>query len=209
VGKALGSGLQILSDYPIMRTRVQAFPAFACAGYDCLANKGAVMVTIRLPGNAGDVDVVTTHMNARGASGVGDNRADPAYRLQAESLGRFIRANHNPALPLLVAGDFNIGTSAVRHEALVERSRGEWLANGGMQVVYEAAMRQHLPLSTDAQYSRHKAKDWQFFGSGRSTEVALKRVDVPFGHDRNGEMLSDHVGYAAVYTLTPARTPAI
>lgn len=204
IGKTLGSGLQILSDYPIVRTRALAFPAFACAGYDCLANKGAVMVTIRLPGTAGEVDVVTTHLNARGASGVGDDRADPAYRLQAESLGRFIRDNHDPARPLIVAGDFNIGTSAVRREALVQRSRGEWLAAGSMQAVYDEAVRQRLPLSADAQYSRHKAKDWQFFGSGRTTAVTLKRVDVPFGHDAKGEMLSDHVGYAAVFALTPA-----
>lgn len=205
IGKALGSGLQILSDYPIVRTRRIAFPAFACAGYDCLANKGAVMVTIRLPG-AGDVDVVTTHFNARGASGVGDDRADPAYSLQAACLGAFIRDNHDPRRPLIVAGDFNIGTSAVRRAALVDRSRGQWSNGGVMRAVYDEAAREGLPLSADARYSRRKAKDWQFFGSGRSVTMSLRRVDVPFGHDADGAMLSDHVGYAGVFSLTPTRT---
>ena len=45
-GKVAGSGLQILSDYPIVAIRRQAFPEAACAGYDCLANKGIVMALL-------------------------------------------------------------------------------------------------------------------------------------------------------------------
>jgi hypothetical protein len=51
-GKWLDSGLQILSDYPIVSVKRQAFPAFACAGFDCLANKGILLVTIAVPGSA-------------------------------------------------------------------------------------------------------------------------------------------------------------
>ncbi|HEX7857233.1 MAG TPA: endonuclease/exonuclease/phosphatase family protein [Sphingobium sp.] len=205
LGKFVGSGLQILSDYPIVRTRSVVFPAFACAGYDCLANKGALMATIRLPGAAGEVDIVTTHFNSRGKSGVGDERSDQAYRLQADCLTAFIRDNHDPERPLIVAGDFNIGTSAFRRTALVDRSRPEWVSGAEVRNVYDEAVRERLPLSTDAEASRKKAKDWQFFSSGRQTGIALRRVEVPFGRAADGSMLSDHIGYAAVYALNPAR----
>ncbi len=45
-GKLLGSGLQLLSDYPILAVRRAPFPAYACAGYDCLANKGILMALV-------------------------------------------------------------------------------------------------------------------------------------------------------------------
>ncbi|MET0364635.1 MAG: endonuclease/exonuclease/phosphatase family protein [Sphingobium sp.] len=206
MGKAVGSGLQILSDYPIVRTRAIAFPAIACAGFDCLANKGALMVSIRLPGTAGIVDVVTTHFNSRGKSGVGDERSDEAYRLQAESLTAFIRANHDANRPLIVAGDFNIGTSAFRRAELVGRARPEWAGSGAVHAVYDEAVRRHMPLSADADFSRKKAKDWQFFASGRQSAIDLRRVDVPFGRDKDGAMLSDHIGYTAVFSLAaPSR----
>lgn len=201
VGKAVGSGLQILSDYPIVRTKAVAFPAFACAGFDCLANKGALMVTIRLPGGAGMVDVVTTHFNSRGKSGVGDDRSNAAYRMQAETLTRFIRDNHDASRPLIVAGDFNIGTSAFRWTELVGRSRPVWGEGEPVKAVYDEAVRRHMLLNADADYSRHKAKDWQFFGPGTKTGINLARVEVPFGRDAEGNMLSDHIGYAAVFTL--------
>ncbi|MFT3965095.1 MAG: endonuclease/exonuclease/phosphatase family protein [Sphingobium sp.] len=207
LGKAVGSGLQILSDYPIVRTRAVAFPAFACAGFDCLANKGALMVSIRVPGR-GIVDVVTTHFNSRGKSGVGDERSDRAYRMQAETLTNFIRAHHPADRPLIVAGDFNIGTSAFRRTELVGRARPEWAAGEDVRSVYDEALRRGMSLSADAAYSRHKAKDWQFYSSGTREKLDLARVDVPFGRDADGNMLSDHIGYAAVFTLGPSSRAA-
>ncbi len=80
--KQVGSGLILASDYPILSVHREAFPAFACAGYDCLANKGLLMVTIKVPGNATPVTVVTTHMNSKKSSGVSQARSLSAYRRQ-------------------------------------------------------------------------------------------------------------------------------
>ena len=40
----------LLSDFPIESVRRAAFPADACAGFDCLAAKGAMLVTVSIPG---------------------------------------------------------------------------------------------------------------------------------------------------------------
>lgn len=94
LGKLLDSGLLILSDYPILAVRRAAFPQDACAGFDCLANKGMVMALIDLPG--GPVAVINTHLNARRKSGVPLGRNFAAWRRQVQALDRFIAANGLP-----------------------------------------------------------------------------------------------------------------
>lgn len=207
IGKYVGSGLQILSDYPIVAIHRVAYPSFACAGYDCLANKGAMMVSIALPGRADPIDIVDTHMNSRGASRTPESRTLPAYRFQAASLTDFIRKAHDPARALIVAGDFNIGPDAARRSRILDDARSAWAKPGDrMNDAYGTAMEERLPLSADAQFSRHRDRDWQFFASGAATKISLTGIDTPFGHRADGTMLSDHVGYAATYRLT---TPVI
>ena len=48
-GSFVGSGLAILSDHPIIKVRKMTFPAFDCAGHDCLAAKGTLIVTVTTP----------------------------------------------------------------------------------------------------------------------------------------------------------------
>ena len=68
------SGLLVLSDYPIVDVKRMPYPRFACAGFDCLANKGVVLVRVQIPGSAELVTIIDTHMNSRGASGVAERR---------------------------------------------------------------------------------------------------------------------------------------
>ncbi len=207
VGKYVGSGLQILSDYPIVSVRRTAYPSFACAGYDCLANKGAMMVSIALPGRADPIDIVDTHMNSRGASGMPEARSLPAYRFQVASLTDFIRKAHDPSHALIVAGDFNIGRDPLRLSGILDGAHSRWAKSGDvMDDAYDEAAHDRLPLSRDALFSRHRARDWQFFDSGTTTHVSLTGIDTPFGHLADGTMLSDHVGYTARYRLTARPT---
>lgn len=205
LGKYVGSGLELLSDFPVVDVRRMVFPAFACAGYDCLANKGALMVSIRLPGQADRVDIVTTHLNSRHASGVADDRSLQAYRLQVRYLSDFLRKAHDPARGLIVAGDFNVGSVASRRAALLSHVQADWRQNGEIEDALGEAVRHHMPLSGDARYARWRARDWQFYTPGRSTDIELERLDVPFGHAADGSMLSDHVGYTATFDLAPRR----
>lgn len=201
-GKFLDSGLQILSDYPITRIKRIAFPAVACAGYDCLANKGALMVTIDIPGAPSPIDVVTTHLNSRHASYTDDETSLHAYRRQLAVLSQFIRDNHDSKHPLIVAGDFNMGSDPGRRDGLANAVKTGWGVREPVLSAYDAYVRQGGRLNDDAAYSRRRARDWEFFASGVDGRLKLSGIVVPFGGHDQGRMLSDHVGYVAQFRLS-------
>lgn len=193
------SGLLLLSDYPIVDVERMPYQRLACAGFDCLANKGAVLVRVSIPGAAQPLTVVDTHMNSRGASGVPLSRADAAYGLQAEQLHAFVAEQVAPTAPAIVAGDFNIGKTAYRR-AMITGAAG--VLAGGVDAL-RTALSQGLPVSgkVAAQAVVSKGDDWMFARSGCSTTLTLKSVSVPFGPEPDGSSLSDHFGYVAHYTF--------
>ena len=197
-GKFVGSGLQILSDYPIVAIRKRAFPAYACAGFDCLANKGALLVTAAIPGT-GLIDVLTTHLNSRHASRASDARSLYAYDRQVSDLSRFVRDTHDPRLPLIAAGDFNVGSAPARRLTLLTQAR-RW-SSTPVADAFDSYRAQGGVLDGDAALSYRRARDWQFFASGTETRLTLADIATPFGHDETGRMLSDHVGYVATFQL--------
>jgi endonuclease/exonuclease/phosphatase family metal-dependent hydrolase len=206
IGPVEGSGLQIMSDYPILSVRSTVFPRFACAGYDCLANKGVLLVTVKIPGQALPVEIATAHMNSRGASGVGDDRTGYAYQRQVDALEAFFRANSNPALPMIFAGDFNIGKALSRQVAMRSRAGNWWTAPDNMLALGSLRTCMHGLASnvtdrTDAQTALRRAKDWQFPVSVPRLALIPAHVFVPFGTEPDGTMLSDHVGYSVRYDL--------
>lgn len=207
-GKLLDSGLVILSDYPILSVRQAPFPASACAGFDCLANKGMVMAVVAVPGEPQPVAVVNLHLNSKRASGVAIERADAAFRRQVRALDRFLAANHVPGMPMIVAGDFNIGRSAWRRAmvmAVLARHHGT-APRDVLSACADAASPCEDGLSADARDSRRRAKDWQFLIPGGATDLIVRRIATPFGREADGSMLSDHVGYTAYLAMAENRT---
>ena len=200
-GKLFGSGLLLLSDYPVGQVHRLAFPAFACAGFDCLANKGALLATVEPPGET-PVDIVATHLNSRHSARVADERSLYAYQRQVALLSDFIHANRNPEHPLIVAGDFNVGAAAARAQALSAVVPG-WGA--GMPVVEalgEVASEGVRP-DEEARAAIRRNTDFEYITAGRSAELVPMAVAVPFGHEPTGRMLSDHIGYAVTFALHP------
>jgi endonuclease/exonuclease/phosphatase family metal-dependent hydrolase len=204
--RLLDSGLQILSDYPVLSVKRLSFPAFACAGYDCLANKGALLVTIAVPGSATPVTIATTHLNACIVSGVALPRTLIAYQRQVDALTQFIAANRDPRLPLIVAGDFNVSSNP-RLAYLLNAGAARWVGSSDAPV--ESAVHTCLLDSQPcgnavppiASYIRDHGRDWQFFAGGRQVSVNAVNLAVPFGPDGEGKMLSDHIGYEILYRL--------
>lgn len=193
LGKLVGSGLQILSDYPVLAVKRMAFPAFACAGFDCLANKGVLLVVLAVPGSATPVTVVTTHLNSRRSSGVPDARSLHGYRVQVAALARFLAVHADQRLPLVLAGDFNVGKAIPRQAALFGSASFTRPAND--------ALRTCANLGIDAREAMRRARDWQFFKGGSEGAIAARAIETPFGRERDGTMLSDHIGYTAHYAL--------
>lgn len=204
IGKWRGSGLAILSDYPITAIHRAAFPAWACAGYDCLANKGVVMAEVQVPGVTKPIAVIATHMNSKNASGVGKARWDGAFALQVRTIRGFLAANLPSDMPYVFAGDTNVGKSDER--------RG-WLADALPRSGGAAAVR--LSLATclgkdsgcmveapaQAEKAFRHGKDWQVYADGGAVKMQPLAIGIPFGADAHGRMLSDHIGYTTVYRL--------
>ena len=61
---------------------------------------------------------------------------------------------------------------------------------------------------SDLAFSQKRGRDYQLFASGGSTNLTLKSMAALFGHDADGRMLSDHVGYAATYRIDDTTTLA-
>lgn len=198
-GKLFGSGLLLLSDYPVTQVRRLAFPAFACAGFDCLANKGALFATIELPGET-PVDIVATHLNSRHSAHVADTRSLYAFGRQVALLSDFIMSSRNPDHPLIVAGDFNVGAAPARGRALSASVPG-WGA--GTPVVEALEVAAGGQPGDDARAAVHRNTDFEFIAAGRSAELVPMTVEVPFGREPSGRMLSDHIGYAVTFALHP------
>jgi endonuclease/exonuclease/phosphatase family metal-dependent hydrolase len=81
-GKLVGAGLYVLSDAPILDVQSAAYRY--CAGLDCLANKGVMLVRVAVPGVPGGVDVLNTHLNSKGASRAPLGRTLAAHNLQVD-----------------------------------------------------------------------------------------------------------------------------
>ncbi|HXH15419.1 MAG TPA: sphingomyelin phosphodiesterase [Sphingomonas sp.] len=208
LGKHVDSGLAIFSDYPILAVRRMAYPV--CAGYDCLANKGAVAALIAVPGIATPIVVVDTHLNSNGASGAASPRAIYAYRRQLDLLAKFIGSLGAGNRPILVAGDFNVGRDLARRTQFDLRMLG-----GEASLQTAVATCRIAPTCTVADpsgmaISIGRGKDWMMYRASPTVSIRPIALAAPFGRAANGSMLSDHVGVSVRYridTLKPLALP--
>lgn len=125
--RLLGSGLAVASRYPIVAHFSQPFGPTSCAGWDCLANKSAMLVRIAVPGLADPVEIATTHMNSQGASKAPPEKHLAAHNAQSAELADFLDRVSNPESALVLGGDFNMRRSPARFDAF-EQLHGFQLA---------------------------------------------------------------------------------
>lgn len=210
--KLLGSGLQILSDYPVLSVKRMAFPDFACAGLDCLANKGVVLAFVAVPGATTPVAVAVTHLNSIDSAKVDYHRTLFAYRRQVDLLERFLIANVPPGTPLIAGGDYNVGEDGARR-AYLEASVARWPRAQGSATIDDAL---HLCARNEACGSRmadeargtmKRIKDMQLLAQGRDDALVPVDSAVPFGREADGSALSDHVGYTVYYRWPTRAAP--
>ncbi len=199
VGKHVGSGLAIFSDYPILAVRRISYPV--CAGYDCLANKGAMAASIAIPGMARPVTVVDTHLNSNGATGVSEPRALYAYKRQIDLLSGFIGSIERPESTLLVAGDFNVGQDVARRSYFAQRMFGGSIALTGGSLQCRMTRTCVIAQPADIAISTSRAKDWLMYHAANSLSVRPLGLSAPFGRDGANAMLSDHIGVMLTYAL--------
>lgn len=210
MGKHLDSGLIILSDYPITRVRRLAFPDFACAGFDCLANKGVMIADVQVPGEREPVAIVNVHLNARKAAGVSIGRSLAAYRRQAELTARFVAEAVGREHMVMVGGDMNIGGNADRNRAFFDSFARYGLdfvsaTRSGAQLALDTAAVSPLSARDDLIHAAQRRKDWIFARGRAGAGLVVTGAHVPFGSEPDGRPLSDHFGYVVGYDRDPAQ----
>lgn len=195
VGKLMGGGLHVFSDAPVLDVRSAAYNN--CAGVDCLANKGAMLVRLAPQGLPTVIDVVNTHMNSRRASLAPRSRTLPAHNGQVRELQAFLRANREAGAPLLLGGDFNVRNSPTRYyfDAL-ERPYAvvaEFCSQPGSGCGPAAAGATAEPWL--------RSQDLQAFSPG-AVRVQPVGSETLFGVDDPKRRFSDHDGYLVRYRLS-------
>lgn len=201
-GKFTGSGLHILSDLPIVEVRRE--PYRACAGLDCLANKGVMLARISLPGGAGEIDVVNTHMNARKASRTPTARTLRAHNLQTEQLVSFINREHAANIPLLVGGDFNVRGAPARYD--YDGNARPYTVVSQFCDALDAHCEGQAPAAARKPWLG--SQDLQAFRPGGPVNVMPVRVATVFDAAQGEPALSDHVGYLVRYQLDWSQSAA-
>jgi endonuclease/exonuclease/phosphatase family metal-dependent hydrolase len=203
-GKFANAGLHVLSDAPI--TDVADIAYRYCAGFDCLANKGAMLARIALPQVPGEIDVVNTHLNSKRASRASLKRSLEAHNLQVAELLTFINGHRSADAPLLVGGDFNVKGSAARYDHLADarpyKVVSEFCSAPASACEGQAPQRGAEPWL--------RSQDLQGFEPTPAVDVRPIRVDTVFARNASGRGLSDHDGYLVRYRLTwsPKAAPA-
>jgi endonuclease/exonuclease/phosphatase family metal-dependent hydrolase len=196
LGKWGSSGLWVLSNHPIEWVKSHAYRY--CAGLDCLANKGVMLVAVDVQGLLTPVEIADTHLNSKGASGVPRSRATQAHHLQADELKRFMQADRTPGAPLIVGGDFNVMHSPERFDHVMN------------DYPFEVVSRwcHARPGACDTQISYDGDAPWlntqDLIGFLNGEAVAVTPIAVEATFDGADEpVLSDHDGYKVTFRLTP------
>jgi endonuclease/exonuclease/phosphatase family metal-dependent hydrolase len=193
-----GSGLAIASRYPILETQTRAYGKKACAGFDCLANKGIMLARLRIPGVPGDIDIYNTHMNAARASKAPQSRNLAAHERQALQASEFIETTHDDATPVILGGDFNMRHSEERWENF-SRYQSLKLVH---QVCADPTSRCDVRMSWDGDAPWMDTQDLQFFWPGRAVSIRPVRVEALFDGTPGSPRLSDHDGFMVTYELS-------
>jgi endonuclease/exonuclease/phosphatase family metal-dependent hydrolase len=195
--RVLGSGLSIASRYPIVERDREAFGPKACAGFDCLANKGVMMARIYLPGVPLPVDIYNSHMNARGASKVPEKRNLEAHRRQVAMASAFIADSSDDDIALIFGGDFNMRHSEARWEGFSEYHP----LNLVHKYCVDEPDRCDVAMSWDGDAPWMDTQDLQFFSDGQKMDIRPVKVESMFDGGPSGPRLSDHDGLKVTYEI--------
>lgn len=199
IGSLAGSGLHIYSVHPIFGVNRMAFGDNACAGYDCLANKGAVVARIAFPGVPQPIDILTTHLNSTNAAGVPKWETHIAHQHQVRRLANFWDSVTTRDRPAIMGGDFNIRGSHQRFLPMARLfSDTTFVKNTcddfGGETLCDIEIRPDAPWLT--------SQDLQAYKSGDSVRVSPVLAKTVLNKPVNGVALSDHFGFLVTYRLS-------
>ncbi len=191
----VGSGIAIMSRFPIIDVVKQPYGRRSCPGLDCLSNKGVMLAKIALPGVPVPIEMYNTHMNSRKASKAPKPRHLAAHDRQALEASRFIGNVTDNASPLVFGGDFNMKHSEARWE--------QFSRYHALKLVHETCSQ--VPSPCDVRMSWEPwmdTQDLQFYADGTDVKIRPLRVEAMFDGGEGGPLLSDHDGFLVTYEIS-------
>ncbi len=200
--KVFGSGLAVASRFPVSEVAEEPFGPRSCAGWDCLSNKGMLLIRVHLPGYSTPLEIVTTHMNSQRSSGVSQTKQAASHRVQSAQLASFIDQYSLDASPLVIAGDFNMRGSPERFEEF-ERQNGFMLARRHCleNNKSEPETSCEIAMSWDGDEPWMDTQDLQIFDDGVDIKIRPVMLEAWFDGEDSGGKLSDHDAYIVTYAL--------
>jgi endonuclease/exonuclease/phosphatase family metal-dependent hydrolase len=192
-----GSGLAIASRYPVSFVGRRAFGNHACAGLDCLANKGIVLARISVPGVPVPIDIYDTHLNSQRSAHVKAERSLIAHNRQDMEAFQFVDTTRGDTSPVIFGGDFNMKRSDKRWE--------DFSQYGNLSLVHRVCADRdalcEVRLSWDGDTPWKDTEDLQLFANGETVSIRPIRVEAMFDGGASGPRLSDHDGFLVTYEL--------
>lgn len=203
-----GSGLAAATDLAIAANTKLPYDRHSCAGYDCLANKGAMLLRIDLPGMPEPLFVLNTHLNSGSeASGNSADRALYAYQRQIAELRDLLDREWRGRGPLIWAGDINARGNLERF-GLQEVSLPGELAHR-----YCVDNPDHCAIETswDNDEPWLDTQDLQGFLDGQWVRIKPVAIGARFDRPVDGRKLSDHDALEVRWRLSwrPRDTDAV
>jgi endonuclease/exonuclease/phosphatase family metal-dependent hydrolase len=189
----LKGGLMLLSRWPLGHRGFARYPVGGPPRRELLMRKGAQVAVVETP--AGAVAVVNTHLSAnRDGDWSPDNRYTRIARGEMETLAGVVAAI-DPALPVVVAGDFNVPRNSSTFTAFTAAAGLRDVLSGDASPTYRPTTRFPAPPALDQVLIR-SAPDRTL--TARARLVFQDAVTLPDGREA---YLSDHYGIEADLTL--------
>ncbi len=192
----VGSGLYVLSRYPIIDTKYELFGHY-CTGGDCMANKAIILVRVQLPGMAAPLDIITSHMDANSKSKGSPKKRLKAHKKQTRIIKGFLD-RYNGSRSAIFAGDLNVKNDA-RYANFVQTLP---VVNAG-QLCVETPARCETGDNATPDSLWRSTNDQHFIIEGSDYRIVPVFMERNYDQKYKGKRLSDHLGFEAVYQITP------
>jgi endonuclease/exonuclease/phosphatase family metal-dependent hydrolase len=188
-----GSGLEILSDFPIRETYSRSFDD--CAFPDCLVDKSILGVAVQVPELPFEIQIFNTHLQAQ-------TPHDEVRKNQVDDIEVFLQRLGFGDRPAILAGDFNFKPRHASYQKfrreLPFQESGLFCLQPGAPCRIELDPRGRTDLD-DIWKSSH---DRQFYYALERVRIEPIQVKRNFTERIGGENLSDHWGYEVRYRIS-------
>ncbi len=200
--KFTGSGLYILSDYPIVEAQHKAFDSDMFAGFDCLSNKAILLARVQVPGLDTPVDIINSHFNSKRSAGAPSRHVLRAHQRQTDTLAWFMKKLCAGA-PVIVAGDFN-----TKQTERYQYFRNTLPLVDAAEDCLTPGRNCRLGTGTIRDTVLYDTNDKQFFRDTDGYSIVATSLERNFSEKLDGRPLSDHLGYEVTYRIMPRGTQA-